>query len=248
MTDIPQVLKDALYSPEIIGALKAIGDKNKLHLDVVGEIEAFVNLRIMGAVDDADFMKGVRASVTDAKVADTVLTDINTTIFGPLRAKLNTVTEAVKINRVADDMPPAVRSGPAPVGRIGGTQVKEVRKIDVTMPSRRPPAETGLLEEPKLPAVVETGVKATTLSPTSGQGGNVSENAVASPPKTAPPVPPPVAVATPPKPREEIPILKQNVAATTPAVSAKVAPSTRAPELIKTPGQYKEIDPYHEPI
>ncbi|MEK7531256.1 MAG: hypothetical protein AAB573_05325 [Patescibacteria group bacterium] len=240
MTDIPQVLKDALYSPQIIGALKAIGDKNKLHLDVVGEIEAFVNLRIMGAIDDADFMKGIRTSVKETKVADTVLTDINTAIFGPLRAKLNASTEAVKITRVEDDMPAAVRAGPAPAARISGTQVKEVRTIDVTMPSKR------LLEEPKVPVVVEAEFKATTLSPTSGSGGNVSEN-VATPVKiqTAVPTAP---TPAPPKPREEIPILKQNVAQTTPVPSAKVAPSTRAPELIKTVVQYKDTDPYHEPI
>ena len=233
MTDIPQVLKDALYSPETVGAIKVIGDKNKLLLDVVGEIEAFVNLRIMGAIDDNDFMKGVRTSVKESKVADTVITDINTTIFGPLRAKLNASTETVKLARAIDEMPAAVHAGPAPIARMSGTQVKEVRTIDVTMPSRR------LLEEPKVPAVVEVAPKAAVVTssetfpprPEAGEGVAI------------------VAVPTLiPTPREEIPILKQNVSATTPAASVKAAPSTRAPELIKTGAQYKEVDPYHEPI
>ncbi len=94
--DLPAPIAQALYSPETLAKIKAIGEKYKLHLDVVGDLEAFINLRIADKIDDAALKADVRVVVRDPKIAENIISDINDTIFVPLKQALMASTQQPK--------------------------------------------------------------------------------------------------------------------------------------------------------
>lgn len=94
--DLPAPIAQALYSPETLAKIKSIGEKYKLHLDVVGDLEAFINLRIADKIDDAALKADIKVVVRDPKAAESIISDINNTIFVPLKQALVASTQQPK--------------------------------------------------------------------------------------------------------------------------------------------------------
>ncbi len=94
--DLPAPIAQALYSPETLAKIKSIGEKYKLHLDVVGDLEALINLRIADKIDDAALKADIKVVVRDQKLAENIIADINSTIFVPLKQALMASTQQPK--------------------------------------------------------------------------------------------------------------------------------------------------------
>jgi hypothetical protein len=94
--DLPAPIAQALYSPETLAKIKSIGEKYRLHLDVVGDLEAFINLRIADKIDDAALKADIKIIVRDPKLAESIIADINNTIFIPLKQALVASTQEPK--------------------------------------------------------------------------------------------------------------------------------------------------------
>lgn len=131
--DTPAVIAQALYSPETLAKIRTIADTYKLHLDVIGDIEAFVNLRIADKISDAELISDIAIVVGDKALADKITADINTSIFAPLK-------EALKI---AAPTPPMSR----PMVATGPTTALPVVPPPAVVPTQ------DLLSEPKVPSL-----------------------------------------------------------------------------------------------
>ena len=138
--DIPKQIADALYSPDTLAKIKAIADKYKLHIDVIGDIEAFVNLRIADKITDVELITDITVVVRDKDLAQKIIGEINTTIFDPLKASLIKATPAAEALK---PVAPPVTQFPSMSTAMSGS----VPVVPTTPPQP-------MLKEPEVPAVM----------------------------------------------------------------------------------------------
>lgn len=117
---LPDVLKDAMFSPDIADKMVEVGKKSGLTLDKIGEIAEETGYVVLGLTAPKDFVKALEARLEkDAGKAPEIAKEINHQIFYPLREELKkahnieiTTEELEKKEPLMRPAPP--RPAPAP--------------------------------------------------------------------------------------------------------------------------------------
>ena len=96
---IPENLKDLINSADLEDKITEIVEKNKLHVDVAGDMYDSVRLVLAGKLLTKNFIGDLEknAGLTHEQ-AITVAEDVNKQIFMPVRAELQRVTEQKRDN------------------------------------------------------------------------------------------------------------------------------------------------------
>lgn len=112
-------IKEALMSPDFGAKLDAIGEKNALHIDQVGELANEIAAVMFGETKAANFIDNIKSllNLSDKEARD-LTNDVNEQIFLPLRSALQEPSEPAhpletpdEILRHIEDAGPAL---PAP--------------------------------------------------------------------------------------------------------------------------------------
>ncbi len=90
--NLPQKLKDALFSEETTDAIFAIGKENNLTVYQMGELADETGLIILGLTRPEEYAKNVAQKIgTDAPTTNKIIQAINQKIFDPIREELKTL-------------------------------------------------------------------------------------------------------------------------------------------------------------
>ncbi|MDP3934980.1 MAG: hypothetical protein Q8Q46_02080 [Candidatus Giovannonibacteria bacterium] len=115
--DLPEDIQQALFSSATSDAILAIGKKNGLAIDKIGELVDETGLVMLGITSPSDYVKNLvsRLSVTQEK-ARAIAEEINQKVFQPVRESLK------KIHGLAAEKP--TPPPPAPPFVRGGAEEK----------------------------------------------------------------------------------------------------------------------------
>jgi hypothetical protein len=107
---LPKDVQDFMDSPEMLNLVKGIAEKNHLHIDQLGLLEAEVSATMMGFTEPADFERMlVKNLAIAAPQAQSIAKDINDGVFIKIRESMKKTYEAQKIGTpVAISRPPAL--------------------------------------------------------------------------------------------------------------------------------------------
>jgi len=152
---LPKEIKVYLYSPELLGAIKGIGEKNKLHVDQVGMLEALVSFAMKGVLETEKFAAALKEGLfVDDLKAVAIAKDVDDMLFSKIREAMKKVYEASKAAAPeAPSAPPAVASAPtiAPATKLPPlSSAAPVTAIQNTLPAKVIPA--GAPPAPQKPA------------------------------------------------------------------------------------------------
>ncbi len=104
---LASVIKDALYSPEVLEKIRKIGEDNHLHLDTIGDIEGETNIYLAGDITAEGFQQAITILVKDEITAKKIIKEIDEQILMPLRKKMeldSTKTESRTSSPFAEKM------------------------------------------------------------------------------------------------------------------------------------------------
>ncbi len=119
--ELPKVVQDYLYSPELSASVESLGKKYKLHLDIVGMIERDINLVLAGSITLSEFADDIARDVGGKDKAVPIITDIQSTIFNVIRERERAEIEKKKTEQevstvhVEATTPPPFVSTPNPI-------------------------------------------------------------------------------------------------------------------------------------
>lgn len=233
---LPGHVKDFVYSNEIDAVVQKIGQKNQLHIDQMGLLQAEVTDVIMGTTEPNDFVPYMMETLQiDQPKAEAIAKDANELLFE-------------KIRQAMRDGTPLTSSTSSPA---------QPSATPASTPTSAPTPTVPQREFPKADVML---TQKTVTPPASAFGAmSIHEAAVVVPPKlgalTTPPPPtmskvPGTFVTTPAQPASR-PMSALASAPTIPPAPTpeSTAPISSAPASAPTPGQngYK-VDPYREPI
>lgn len=144
LAKLPPELAAKIYSDELLGVIRTLGERHGLHIDQVGELEGTINLRLAGVIEDADFRKSVVGAVGNEKSAG-ILAEIDEQIFKTAKSDL------VAAN-VPNSEPKAVHSTPEPARSVVETKLAnpsneptiEAKKQIPPVQPEEPPAYKGV--------------------------------------------------------------------------------------------------------
>lgn len=92
-SNLPQDVKDAIFSAGVEKALTEIGEKNNLHIDKIGELMEEVDLVMLGITNPKDFIRNLytRLGTEDKEKVRQVAHDVNEQVFQKIREALKAV-------------------------------------------------------------------------------------------------------------------------------------------------------------
>ncbi|MES2203113.1 MAG: hypothetical protein V4474_02225 [Patescibacteria group bacterium] len=117
IAELPEDVRNAITGNELGAKVHAVGTKNQLHIDQVGELETQVYLAMLGFSRLEDFQKTLEKELAlTPEVAQKVAADVGTDIFGAIRESMKKFA-AAKAAPPAPAAPiaPAAAGTPAPV-------------------------------------------------------------------------------------------------------------------------------------
>ena len=89
---LPQEIKNLLYSVDMISILKKVGDKNQLHIDQLGLLEAETSAVMLGFTETQDFPQILSENLhLEPAKANAVAQDINEMLFVKIREAMKKV-------------------------------------------------------------------------------------------------------------------------------------------------------------
>ncbi len=178
---LPQVLKDALYSPETAEKLFAVGRRNGLTIEEIGSAAEEAGYVILGLTRPGFFIDALQKRIdAEEKQIKQLASDINRQVFFPLREALKQAHE-FDVSEEAIQKGESLIAGLSKVAPAAGAPRPEPQRPAPPLAARRFPLPG---QKPIHPAPQE--------APTVRMGGGV--------PPTAGPAPQPTPVKTPPEP------------------------------------------------
>lgn len=143
LSELPEEIRLAVQSADLDRKIQAIGQKHKLHIDQIGNLEDETLLVMLGFADPTEFMDQLveRASVTPVQ-ASLISADVAHDIFMPIRESMRLWAERRKSMKDTD-------SAPAPTAPASS----------VVMPSSKP------VETPPAPVAIRTPAPAAPIVP-----------------------------------------------------------------------------------
>ena len=259
---LPGHVQDFIYSEEIDAAVQKIGQKNQLHIDQMGLLQAEVTDVMIGTTEPNDFVPYMIETLEiDQTKAEAIAKDANEMLFEKIRQAMRdgtplTSTTSSTQPRVTPAATPVPTTPTAPKREFPAADVMLTQKT-VTAPisasGSSPAHEATIVVPPKL-------VPMTTMPPaiSKAPGTFVTTPAQAVPP--APRVAPPLTTLSPKIPSSTSPTLATAPIAPTQPLATPISPASISPAPTPesavptsptppTPAQnpYK-TDPYREPI
>lgn len=129
---LPDDLKEAIFSVEMTEAIKGIGDKYGLHIDKIGALANEAGMVMFGATRPKDFVPNLMSRLgVDKDTANKIASDVNSQVFLKVR-------ESLKKLHGGEEMEEPKFS---PLDKEGSGEVKKEDILKV-------------LEHPELPAVL----------------------------------------------------------------------------------------------
>lgn len=157
MIDIKEQLKEIAFSEETYTKMVSVGDKYNLTLDSQGYLSAETRDVIMGFKQAKDFSKNIQERMEiDSITASKITTDINATIFIPLREQLRTLsgTNDNSTPKQPTSTPITQPKAPAPTPQIPKIQFQPLPTIQT--PYKNPITNTAS-QNPIKPSLEQAG-------------------------------------------------------------------------------------------
>ena len=251
---LPDVLKDAMFSPDIADKMVEAGKKAGLTLDKIGEIAEETGFVVLGLTAPKDFVKALEARLEkDAGKAVEIAKEINHQVFFPLREELK---KAHNIEIAAEELEkkeplvrrqiptqpttqtvPSLASG-AFEAKLGTRPPTSATKPPAVSPVTAPSMPSATPAPAPTPHPLSAEKSLREAQPTKGEGGIFFETKSRVPPIDL------RQAAKPPAPSQQTPIppnavdLREEGAFKTPAPASP--PAEKKPT-------YEGTDPYREP-
>jgi hypothetical protein len=101
--NLPKELQEAVNSAAVTESIEAIGKKNGLLIDQIGELVDMVGLIMLGLMPSNKFVVTFSKNTgVKADIAESIAEEINQEIFGKLRTSIRTVEEQEKTQETGD--------------------------------------------------------------------------------------------------------------------------------------------------
>lgn len=116
LNELPEEIRLAVQSADLDRKIQAIGQKHKLHIDQIGNLEDETLLVMLGFADPTEFMDQLveRASVTPVQ-ASLISADVAHDIFMPIRESMRLWAERKKSMKDTDAAPAPTIPAPSVV-------------------------------------------------------------------------------------------------------------------------------------
>lgn len=183
LKELPEEIRMAVLSADLDRKIQSIGQKHKLHIDQIGNLEDETLLVMLGFSDPVEFMDQLveRLSVTPVE-ASLISADVVHDVFMPIRESMRLWAERKKLTKDAD-------TTPVPTNSVSS----------VVMPSSKPPPVPTPIAAPSAPASAPAPKPAPELSSIDSM---LSQKQVTPPAGAAtPPQTPPAPVLNPEQPQ-----------------------------------------------
>ena len=145
---LPQALKDAIFAETNADKMYALGQKNGLTIDQIGEIASETGYVMLGVTHPGDFVRNLKQKLNiDQEKAREIAEDINREIFRPIREHLKDLHKITDLEMGEVPVPESATrygAGPIPKPEIEPPPVEE--KIMAAAPP--PPPDIPIQEEP----------------------------------------------------------------------------------------------------
>ncbi len=171
---LPQVLKNALYDPEIAEKIFSIGEKHKLTIEKIGFLAEEAGYIVLGLSRPEEFVNALKERLAvDESEAREIAKDISREIFLPLRSALKSAHET----EIEEEAPKAPSVEPRPDARAA-------------VPTPPIPSQAWSIPKPSIPIEVKppTSPLPTPLAPT--PPSQAPEKKPMIPPLPKPKIPP----------------------------------------------------------
>lgn len=107
---LPQELKDAISSADVMGKIRDIGNRHNLHIDQIGELVDQVGLVMLGLKRSSDFVHDASTKLGIGSAdAQAIANDINSEVFSAIKTNMREIEEEEK--EVAHDVSSIEKAG-----------------------------------------------------------------------------------------------------------------------------------------
>lgn len=94
MESLPEEVKNLLYSPEMLTTIRKVGEKNQLHIDQIGILQAETSSVMLGFTETHDFPNMIAKALTmDISKASIIAKDIDEMLFSKIRNSMKKTDE-----------------------------------------------------------------------------------------------------------------------------------------------------------
>jgi hypothetical protein len=157
---LPAQIQDYIYSEDLNSAVKKIGQRNQLHIDQMGFLQAEIVDVLTGKTRQDDFVPYMMETLEiDRAKADAIAQDVNDKIFLKIRESLQQVHELTKER--PESAPPAMMAVPA-------VKLLEPTAADIMLTQKTvtAPVPLGQNTTPATSSIVENTAQQTSYTPT----------------------------------------------------------------------------------
>ena len=249
----PLPVQEVVRDIATVSLILEVGEKHKLHVDMIGTLAELNRNMLLGLVSPAEFVSELSTSGVDGETAKSIATEINEKIFIPVRKKMQeqgVVPKKITSSQTLLPTPPKgklavpvaitnVRTMQSDIAEMKGAPHAAPRIIMPLVATT--PAQQNMIVHPPLP----TPEMASKPAPMTSQPTTISSTFEPAPlsPRPTPPPPPnlPGVAASTAFQSSSIPTQKEPVA---PVPFPK---PLQTPSAIQAPKTYN-ADPYREPM
>ena len=125
--NLPQDVKDAIFSAGVEKVLTEIGERNSLHIDKVGELMEEVDLVMLGITEPKDFIRNLygRLGTGDKEQVRRIAHEVNEQVFQKIRESLKGA------HAIAGEVPESAQKGRVvPLDKTSETKNEMIGKIE----------------------------------------------------------------------------------------------------------------------
>lgn len=145
---LPSEVKELLYSPQMRIIIKKIGDKNQLHIDQLGLLEAETGAAMLGFTETADLPQTLAESLRIEKIkADMIAKDIDDLLFSKIRDAMKKTYEMNATTPVVVTSPPVAM----PSAPISSPSVAPKPSLVSVLPTASTPPAPPMSPKPPMP-------------------------------------------------------------------------------------------------
>lgn len=187
--DLPQYLKDFVYSSEMTKILQVVGAKHNLHIDQIGELEAEAAAAMMGITRTEDLEENIARSLAlDPQKAAAVTREVNDLLFVKVREGMKASAEPKPVVEIPKTPLAAQTPNPMPA-----------QTPSVVMPSSIPTAPLVAATPSTTPVSAVTSAAPTTspAKPAATPDLGAADALLSEKKVTPPPATPPSGLAVP---------------------------------------------------
>jgi hypothetical protein len=88
---LPDEVKKLLYSPEMLTAIRKVGEKNQLHIDQIGVLQTETTAVMLGFTEMKDFPKKISKNIdVDETKSIAIAKDVDEILFSKIRGQMKT--------------------------------------------------------------------------------------------------------------------------------------------------------------